>query len=527
MDHVHIQINVGDYVIVDKKYLGQIHMRIWNGNGFIVKILNDPNYIDSMISQYKLLGDVPSNGFKVVTLSNEIELVKPENLLFMIEKILEDSSFILKLNEKINRNFDIFKKKYLETSQEQISGLGLGPDVVSGLSEPVGTEIIEKIVVTPEKLQNYKVEDMNEDNYIEYIIKMLNTLFLSEAKVTYEENNTSITGLDIKIEDEVGEDNVNLVIKPAMVSVLEKYEPINMDQYYDYKNTLMYRHIILDDHVDTLSLGKQMIRNIRELLFKNQEKIDTPEGKLIETTNLFGFIRFQIVGGYIELVNRYVPEDFRVVTPEVIPGLDFFSGMYGKPIDYGLLTTLIFQNKTPDDIEINKDMLREAVKILSLEYLICFQPRVEFLLWTVVRLVIAWFSDPYLYANIYKIKILINLYRARGLKEFNKNIDVQPVIVIVPKYGKEIATKVMSHLSFYFFPYKRLGWAESKPTYYNKIDDLIYYTNGSSEIKKYIKFVRGKNTVGTEKTKLFTSDYTKVNIGNDSNDIEYMMPKKR
>lgn len=512
MDHVHIQINVGDYVIIDKKYLGQIHMKLWNGNGFIVKLLNDPNYMDSMIFQYKLLGDLPSYGFKVVTLSNEIEFVKPDNLLNLIEKILEDSSFILKINEKINRNFDIFKKKYIEVSQ--------------GLNEPIGTQIIGKIVVTPEKLLNYKIEDMNEDNYIEYIIKMLNTLFLSEAKVTYEENNTSITGLDVKLEDELGEDNINLVIKPAMVSVLEKYEPINLDQYYDYKNTLMYRHIILDEHVDTTSLGKQMIRNIRELLFKNQEKIDTPDGKLIETTNLFGFIRFQIVGGYIELVNRYVPEDFRVVTPEVIPGLDFFSGMYGKPIDYGMLTTLVFQNKTPSDIEINKNMLKEAVKILSLEYLICFQPRVEFLLWTITRLVIAWFSDPYLYKNIYKIKILINLYRARGLKEFNRNIDVQPVIVIVPKYGKEVATKVMSHLSFYFFPYKRLGWTESKPTYYNKIDDLIYYTNGSSEIKKYIRFIRGKNTVGTEKTKLFTSDYTKVNIGNESNDIEYNMPKK-
>jgi hypothetical protein len=200
----------------------------------------------------------------------------------------------------------------------------------------------------------------------------------------------------------------------------------------------MYRHLILDDHVDTIPLGKQLIKTIRDVLLGVQYNIDTPDGKLINSTNLFGFIKFQIVGGHIELVNRYLPEDFRTITPEILPGLEFFSGMYGKPIDYGLLSTLVLQNRKPADIEINKDMLREAVKIMSLEYLICFQPKVEFLLWTITRLVTAWFSDKYLYENILKIKILINQYRARGLKEFNQDIDIEPLIVIVPTYGKDL-----------------------------------------------------------------------------------------
>jgi hypothetical protein len=366
---------------------------------------------------------------------------------------------------------------------------------------------------------------MNEDNYIEYIKKMIENIFMEESRVVWEENNTPLSGVDNNSNDVLGEDNVNMVIKPAIVSVLEKYDPINMDQYYDYKNTLMYRHLILDDHVDTISLGKQMIRTIRELLFKIQDKIDFENGKMIENINLFDFINFRIVGGNIELINRFAPKDFRVVTPEVLPSLSFFSGMYGKPIDYGLLTTLIFQNKLPEDVEVNKDMLKEAVKIMSLEYLICFQPKVEFLLWTICRLVLCWYSDKYLYDNILKIKVLINLYRARGLKQVNKDIDVQPVIVIVPKYGKEIVTKVMSHLSFYFFPYKRLGWESSNPTYYNKIDDLIHYTNGSSEVKRYIKFIRGKNTVGKTNEKLFNKNFTKVELGNNENDVEYLMKK--
>ncbi len=511
MDHEHIPINIGDYVIIDKKYLGKIHMKIWNGNGYIVKLENDPEYVDSMIVQYRLLGDGYTKGFKVITLSNSIEIVKPENLLTIIEKLLNDSSLILKINEKINRNFGNF-----------ITGLGdLNP------MEPAGFSGIQigNFVVTPEKLSKYKFQDMNEDNYIEYIKKMIENIFMEESRVVWEENNTPLSGVDNNSNDVLGQDNVNLVIKPAIVSVLEKYDPINLDQYYDYKNTLMYRHLILDEHVDTLSLGKQMIRTIRELLFKIQDKIDFENGKMINNINLFDFINFRIVGGHIELVNRFVPKDFRVVTPEVLPGLSFLSGMYGKPIDYGLLTTLIFQNKTPEDVEVNKDMLREAVKIMSLEYLICFQPKVEFLLWTICRLVLCWYSDKYLYDNILKIKVLINLYRARGLKQVNKDIDVEPVIVIVPKYGKEIVTKVMSHLSFYFFPYKRLGWESSNPTYYNKIDDLIHYTNGSSEVKRYIKFIRGKNTIGKSNEKIFNKNFTKVELGNNENDVEYLMKK--
>ncbi len=513
MDHEHLPLNVGDYVIIDKKELGKIHMRIWNGNGYIVRLLNNSDYIDSMISQYKLLGDLPIDGYKVVTLSSEIKLVQPENLFELIDDIIKDTSFQIKINEKFLRNFDSFKKRILSIDTEYI------PETTA--------ESIGQIVLTPEKLIKYKVQDMNEDNYAEYILKMINTIFMAESEIAYSELNTPMSGIDTNSNDKLGQDNVTMVIKPALIKSLEKYEPINMDQYYDYKNTLMYRHIILDDHVDTLSLGKQMIKSIRDALLKIQSNIDFESGKMIEEINLFDFIKFQIVGGHVEMVNKYLPDNFRTVTPEVLPGLNYFSGMYGQPINYGMLTTLIFQNKTPQDIEVNKEMLKEAVKIMSLEYLICFQPKVEFLLWTICRLIVCWYADPYLYENIYKVKILINLYRARGLKEFNRDIDVQPVIVIVPKYGKEICTKVMSHLSFYFFPYKRLGWAESIPTYYNKIDDLIHYTNGSSEVKKYIKFVRGKNRVGNEKEKLFTNDYTKVNIGSNENDIEYNMPNEK
>ena len=114
----------------------------------------------------------------------------------------------------------------------------------------------------------------------------------------------------------------------------------------------------------------------------------------------------------------------------------------------------------------------ESLKILSQEYIIALQPKVEYLVWAIIRLILCWYSSDALNKNIYKIKILINLYRARGVKTFNKDNDVLPMIMILPNYGKESALKVISHINYFFFPYRKLGLEESPPTYFNKVDNL-------------------------------------------------------
>jgi hypothetical protein len=119
---------------------------------------------------------------------------------------------------------------------------------------------------------------------------------------------------------------------------------------------------------------------------------------------------------------------------------------------------------------------------------------------------------------------LINLYRARGIKEFNKEVGVQPVILVVPKYGKESALKVLSYLSYYFFPYKNVGWKGSSPSYFNKVNELIYYTNGSIDLKKYIKYLLKS---GNKLISPISNDFTKIDLPNDTNDIEYKLPNKR
>jgi hypothetical protein len=93
--------------------------------------------------------------------------------------------------------------------------------------------------------------------------------------------------------------------------------------------------------------------------------------------------------------------------------------------------------------------------------------------------------------------------------------------MIIPKYGKKIATKVLSHLSYFFFPYKKIGWESSNPTWFDKLDNLMYYTNGSFELKKYIKFLLSTQSNFNNP---LSNDMTQINLPNYDNKIEYQLP---
>ena len=73
----------------------------------------------------------------------------------------------------------------------------------------------------------------------------------------------------------------------------------------------------------------------------------------------------------------------------------------------------------------------------------------------------------------------------------------------------------------YFFPYKKVGWETSSPSYFTKVDNLMYYTNGSLEFKKYINFlIKSQAKFNNPLSK----DMTQINIPNIDNKIEYTMP---
>lgn len=461
---------VGDYVLINNKYTGKIYKIVWNSNGYIVRLENDPKYIDKTLVQYKLVDFDDIRGYMLLTLNDTIERI--DETIKKIDESTENSNYL-----------HVFK---------------------------------------PEKFDIYRTQSGQEDNYTKYIEKMIYDLFASDTQVKWEENfyfgNSTFVD-DVKSLNVLGEENINDVIKPSLIVVLEKFNQIEPEQYYNFSDTLMYKHLIYDENIDTISVGKELIRMIKDTLLSMQKSIEFDDGeKLLAITNLFDFVNFKIVGGHVEITNNFANNDFRVIEPETVPDLNELAFQYWKQIDYNILLPIVLENKTSDDVIINKSMIEEALKILSQEYIICFQPNVDLLLWVVARIILCWYSDPKLYSNIYKIKILINLFRSRGDKDFNKDHGILPVIQIFPKYGKKNALQVLSHLSYFFFPYKKLGFEISSPSWFDKIDNLMYYTNGSLELKKYIKYLLNTNEKFSNP---LTPDMVQINTQYANNKVQY------
>ena len=203
------------------------------------------------------------------------------------------------------------------------------------------------------------------------------------------------------------------VIKPSIKAVLEKFEKIDPNLYLDLTNTLLYKHIISDNKIDNVSFGIQLIKKIKDILINIQKSIKFEDGRsLLEQINLFAYLKFKIAGGYIIIENEnYDLENIkRVITRDTVPNLKLLESQYDQSINYKILSNIILRNKSTLELQKNKDIVTEALNILAQDYFICLQTRVEYLLWTLTRLILCWYSDPILNEHIFKIKILINLY---------------------------------------------------------------------------------------------------------------------
>lgn len=492
---------IGDFILINNKHIGVVEKIIWNSNGYIIKLEDDPDYIDNTLRQYNLMdfnGINNITGYILVSLNDSLIKIDLSNIN-QLSKIFGDKKFVLNIIQKI-------KNKYSQ-------------NISNNFDEKTEYDNIYK----PDKFNIYRVQAGQEDDYIKYIKKMIEDLFISNIEVRWNENFYFGSGLieDVKSINVLGEDNINDIIKPSLIITLEKFNQIEPEQYYDFKSTLMYKHLIYDENIDTVSLGKELIEMIKDSLIQIQQSVEFDDGeKLLSTTNLFDFLNFKIVGGYIELTNINLNDDFRIITPQLVPNLNELAFQLNKPIDYNILLPIVLENKTSDDVIINKSMIEEALKILSQEYIICFQPDVQVLLWTITRIILSWYADPKLYSNIFKIKILINLFRSRGNKEFNKDQGILPIIQIFPKYGKKTALQVLSHLSYWFFPYKKLGCENCSPSWFDKIDNLMYYTNGSLELKKYIKYLL---ITGEKFTNPLSKDMEQINLPFEDNKIQYTL----
>lgn len=231
---------------------------------------------------------------------------------------------------------------------------------------------------------------------------------------------------------------------------------------------------MIDTKEDEINEGMKIVKFLKEHMF------DAKPGQ----AKIFDGVKMTIFNGYVHLARSGIKVD-DIITAEDIPDLKYFKWQYGIPIDYDTLKYLLFQSEFQKKIKRDQDEQKEAEKIFSQEYLVALQPEPRYQIWVLKRLIMMWFADEILQTNIRKIKVIINQWRSRADQDFNQKYGVLPSIVIYPRYGKASAKKVLQTISNYFMLYQSIGWSCSQPSYFIKVNDLIWYTNGSLDLKMY------------------------------------------
>ena len=271
-------------------------------------------------------------------------------------------------------------------------------------------------------------------------------------------------------------------------------------------------------------------KDIKIIINKNiaiNNLIETPDDEINEGNKIqkwiekvlmpiFNDLKFKIHSGYIYITRKGVDVSDKI-TKKLVPSLNYFDWQENKPIDYHTLKYVIFQNTFQKNIESNIVQKREAEDILSQEYVIALQPEPYYLLWTLKRLIMVWYGDTVFEGEIRKIKVLINQFRADPTKDYNKKNGILPQILIYPKYGTNSARIVISKLEYYFslyidensnMGYKDIQWRESNPTYFIKKNALLYFSNGSIDLKNYIEASFNSNSGFVND--IFTRDYSEL-----------------
>ena len=503
-------MNLGDYVIINNSKMGKIVNK--PDDNMVVKLDNNAKHVNRVLEQYQhFLPSTASNilGYDFVTKNDFVEPSNSNNLKKFILLELKNPSF------ETFENLDYMFNKQYETLVNSIS------TIKQNYEYTTEKKINNNVTFTPKFIQNniskYQDEDKKDDNYEKYIQIMLERLFIddddSKTISSFNDNKSSVQ----QAEDEqiVVRGTKKDIIQPVMLEYLQQFLPITDNLKWDFSSSVLYNHITINNN-DIHAIGQQMIYNIETFLLSLQKEMKYDNGEpILGDINIFDYLLFKISNGYVVIESKQNSPQSRVITPELVPNLNILKNNYGYPINYKQLSPFVTQNsQTIDTLQNNKDVINEAMKIMAQEYIISMQPDVNIIYWCLCRLIMAWYADPILSSKIYKIKILINLYRSRGAKTFNKDEDIQPIISVYPFYGRKIAMEVASKLNYYFFAYKNMGFSENKPTYFEKFDDLMCYTNGSIELKKYIKYIMNKgNKVDNE---IMNKNFTALNLSNST-----------
>ena len=306
--------------------------------------------------------------------------------------------------------------------------------------------------------------------------------------------------VNIYIEQNKSSSSVGIFDKNLIKSELAKNKKINSSEVGI--NTLSSTVETKLKPQDEIHAGEDLIKWIKNNLMQKCENAQCNTG--------FTDISMFLYGGYVTIVRNNI-DTGDYVTRDLID-LKYFTWQYDNPINTSTLKHVIFPKNFsfPLDHDINQS--REASKILGLQYYISLQPKPEYQSWCLKRIIMGWYGDD---LPIRKIELLINQFRADPAQEYNKKYGVLPSILIHLKYGvihaQETLIKLVKYFTIYFDQSNRhnnIFWEDSHPDYFDKKNDLIYYSNGSDSLKLYLH-----RATGCSKNKLdniFTKNYTSL-----------------
>ena len=471
------------YYIIDNKYVGSVYEKIWNNNGVIIKLENDDNYQDDVFSIKSNRNDFQMGGsFKDSKNTKGLMLLTRDYPKEKIKKVNNNSlvieSFCLMDCKKSSINMD----SIIKSVNEKINSI---PIIIE-------EEFSDSEDIIPPEIDNALLDRIFNEDQVVYNKEMKRKkLELSEAE--------------------------ELKLKKVIIDKVTKQISFDTEYYYDFDKSLMYKYLS-DSEIDITSFGKKIINIIMNKLMYFEMNLKNEDGELIdeektlfEEYTLFDFLEFNIKGEYIEIINKNCNK--RVIKEEDVPDLQIFTNQYGNEINYVNLCAMLSSLTSESG---DSGIINEILKITCQEYIVALQPKVNLLIWCVVRILICIYANENFNKNIYSVKILINLFKSRSSELKNKN-NVKPLITIHPQYGNNNAFYTITRLNKYFFRFREFGDKNNIPTYFKSSDGnyLIYYTNGSTDMKQYFSLLKNKSL----KERIYDNEM--ISINNKDGSIEY------
>lgn len=428
--------NIGSLIVSKTRYspiLAGNVVKFINPYQAIVRLTFNKEYTDPVFTNHY---GVNAKGFYLLTPSRPWDYINTEGIKRL-------AMYPNSINMLINNGYKDFKRRY---------------NIQDGGNREILTDTIMRYSIKP--LQGVLDKDLLD----RYGLPDMNRLFTDE-KIVITDKPYECTIQQSKERDILREK-------------LKRNEKIKKEDIgMVYSSKWAYEQLMTKEN-EVKVLGGELVKWINENI----------SGKLLDYINAPPF-EYYHNNGYL-VIKRAGCSIEDKITKDMVGDLKYYGDIqYGRPIDYDTFKYLIFRNDIQNNLKQDQEQLEEVKKILSQEYVIALQPDPSYQAWALKRLLLCWLADDVLFENVRYIKVLINHYRGRGDQTYNQENGVMPSILIYPKYGIHSHTEVLSTLGAYFFFYIPTGWEFSDPTYFIKVNDLLYYKNGYIDITEYSRLV--------------------------------------